>query len=70
MVLFDGQKITVYSAAHQAYAEAEIPGNLDDVLVHFRHEDRVIAEDIEHVTRMVATGELLDVAGIEGGAHA
>jgi hypothetical protein len=35
MVLFDGQRITVYSAAHEGYAEAEIPGSLDEVLVHF-----------------------------------
>jgi hypothetical protein len=34
-VLFDGQKITAYSAAHGVYAQAEKPGSLDQVLVYF-----------------------------------
>ena len=38
LVLFDGQKITVYSETHQVYAEAEKPGNLEDALVFFLRE--------------------------------
>lgn len=34
-VLFDGQQITAYSAAHGVYAQAEKPGSLDQVLVYF-----------------------------------
>jgi hypothetical protein len=35
LLLFDGQKITVYSETHQAYAQADQPGSLDDALVYF-----------------------------------
>ncbi len=38
MVLFDGQKVTVYHSARAVFAQAERPGTIDDVLVFFLHE--------------------------------
>ncbi len=35
MVLFDGQKITVYNSAQAVFAQVEKPGDIDEVLVFF-----------------------------------